>query len=1568
MTGSYKRVFASGKTPGRKPKAKLLQEKTEKAPLEEKIEVKEELPTSPAPLVTPPNHHLSQIQTAPDRIYVEQPIHQQHNVAIAPPQELEQKTVEQPPSQDSEEDEVVNVETIETTSMCQLPSINGSDFVHSEEVIIPMTEIKAEDPPESTIPSPPKLTSYHGKIKIATFSDLKGIDVMNIPMDMDDSCLSEADFNSHPEPIISQVQQPVASVNTIKSFVAASSPELMQETHACFLSLIRDIFCSTPNHRMKLDDLREKIHAWLSNPITALNDWYCLAENWSSLVTSAINFLAGDFSDQPEEYVPYIEYKSQLNIYQWIGASRDSDTHLVQLCNYWMSRKHEMTHKPIQKADMTPRKSIDFDENGSNEIAASPPLPRCPTQWAVQPSSTEEMLEFQRQERERFENPHRSFTYRMHGYESVVGPVKGIYTQIFALTKARGHSMMIGDRPSFVTILTLVRDATARLPNGEGTRADISELLKCSQYINREAPENVLQTIVSGALDRMHTEHDPCVRYDTKKKIWIYLHRNRSEEEFERMHQQYQGIGKHKKPANRKVKAKIIIKENVSIASPTAPSSSLPVLMPSNPIIINSSSNAQKNTQSQSLKTVLKPELISEDKIEVMETQEISTLDDALSPGAVPQVQPQQQQQQRQQTQFISQKMFAATTSSTPSQQQQQQTKKTSPTPIIVATPTGIQTVHVSAANNPTLITIPTSSTCSTSPENKQPVPNPTIVFPATQQIITTNQQSQQQQISVANKKISLSKPIIINQAVATGQQQIRPQQQQQPHQQQQGFIIPININNSEQFKVMGNSILLTDQQKSNVNPTTTTTFMQQQSPKNIVRLAGGKSLLSPQLNKVQTQSVQKVPTITTTAVRPQLQKTIGGISLINNATVGGVRMSSQALTNLQQKQIIQSFLNQQGNKQRLVIGNLGTVIPQQQQQQLLQNKNVIIQQTSQAQKLVNATTPTVVPSTATNTGTGTIISTSTQGGNIIGSPIFQIHSAPTTPGGTTKIQTISASSLTPQQQQNLLQNLKQPQFKSVQGCQLVSTQQQSLIIKQQPIFSTQQQQQQQNTSQQQKNLNTNQQQQISTGTMTAVSVGSASPKAVVVSGVGNIITTAPSNITQNIIKHPTLQLQQNLGKPITVVSQPQNITRLIKSGNVQNQIISRAGLRAQSVNPVMAKVLTNTSGQIISLESLLQKQGATLRVTNAKPSQTTNLIQLAGTAGSQITQYAVVSQGRNLFSMSGQQQPARLISTQASSSTVSTTTTPASPASKPVVSSTPAKLISTNQITAQQLVNAKFLSKGSNVATTSAGGIRMINTQNFNIANIQGKPVIIASKQGGANINQQQLGHQQAAGTGTSVVIGGQTLKLQGNVISTSNVQLINKAISSVASSATTSTVMMGNQILKVQQSTPLKQGAVAATTTPLTTIASTNTGTVVVNSNSVLNHQNMPTKTVVLGSTGQAIRVQTPSQMHGVNVSGSVGGLKNVTSTSIAQGTTMKSSANRVVLAVQGGGQIFLSPNFQGGAINLKSLQGMKVVSLAQQPHLQQQSSQPQQIQQQTQTTPQQQQQQGKSKSLPK
>lgn len=100
-------------------------------------------------------------------------------------------------------------------------------------------------------------------------------------------------------------------------------------------------------------------------------------------------------------------------------------------------------------------------------------------------------------------------------------------------SKARDHFMLKRDRPPHVTILCLVRDAAARLPGSIGTRADVCTLLRDSQYIVEDVSDAQVNQVVSGALDRLHYERDPCVQFDGERKLWVYLHREREEEDFE---------------------------------------------------------------------------------------------------------------------------------------------------------------------------------------------------------------------------------------------------------------------------------------------------------------------------------------------------------------------------------------------------------------------------------------------------------------------------------------------------------------------------------------------------------------------------------------------------------------------------------------------------------------------------------------------------------------------------------------------------------------------------------------------------------------------------------------------------------------------------------------------------------------------------------------------------------------------------------------------------------------------------------------------------------------------------
>ncbi|XP_043593392.1 nuclear factor related to kappa-B-binding protein-like isoform X2 [Bombus pyrosoma] len=427
--------------------------------------------------------------------------------------------------------------------------------------------------------------------------DLDSIDMMQLPIQLDDGIDILDDVKCEDEGVISIPDKEIAVPSNEDAIDINNGAELMQETHACFFSLLRDAFTSKGEYRMSTGEMRDAITQWQGNPISPLNDWYSLASSWPALVPLALGFLAGELTysqeigdrqERESELVPYLENKGN-GVYAWIGAGRDSDSRLSDLCAKFLMHKDSLglpsaisTCSPVavKQQNQVPQasssnvnsnsgsgnvnssgrdsspaiESVSVDGGSINTVAEwEPPRALWPTEWKVRPSTVEEREEFRRQERMRYAAPHKAFTYRMHGYASVVGPVKGIYQHNVAsgLTKARGHSLLVADRPNFVTILALVRDATARLPNGEGTRADICQLLKDSQYIREQTEsddkEGYLHSVVSGALDRLHYETDPCVRYYPRRKEWLYLHRARSESEFEMYHQQLQGVAKNKK-------------------------------------------------------------------------------------------------------------------------------------------------------------------------------------------------------------------------------------------------------------------------------------------------------------------------------------------------------------------------------------------------------------------------------------------------------------------------------------------------------------------------------------------------------------------------------------------------------------------------------------------------------------------------------------------------------------------------------------------------------------------------------------------------------------------------------------------------------------------------------------------------------------------------------------------------------------------------------------------------------------------------------------------------------------
>lgn len=913
------------------------------------------------------------------------------------------------------------------------------------------------------------------------------------------------------------------------------------------------------------------------------------------LLQSAVHFLAGEFVNQPDDFVPYIEYKSNLNIYQWIGAGRDKDQHLKQLCEYWLTRRNEMGIKPQSKIETEiirskPNSVVSIEEtraNASDRAVSPPPPPRCPTNWVVQKASPEEIEEFRAQERKRFEHPDKSFTYRMHGYDSVVGPVKGIYTQIPALTKARGHNMLTTDRPSFVTILTLVRDATARLPNGEGTRTDICELLKSSQYICPSASEQVLQTIVSGALDRMHTENDPCVRYDSKRKTWIYLHRNRTEGEFEIMHQQFQGLSKHKKQSTRKPKVKNStpktsdsnLTENIS-----PDCSELLINSPSTPLL-----NATIPIETTPKKKVTIKSIPAQGIFSISGTNLTPTNAQPTIPATV----------------------------------------KLAQSPVIISSMSSLPVPALSSINPPTLSTNPPPLINKIITTQKKTIIKPELV--PIQQLNETNIETMDIETSLENAPIIISKsPTVQNQAQITGiildkNQKFNTKIVGKPtmgivsaaptsaqikvtttggiqtvHVSPGHAIIKNQQGQTTLVQTSGNqSILTANQIRRSQQTKAIPPLVAAQSPTNhsyVIPISIGKSVanvnktfqpvvaqttksISPKTIRTSTvpilatsNNLQRTSLLQTqnpqivsvsgnkTIIRTTANTVPAGKSLINPSVVAANRQQQATMQIIQAKSMPQQNIIMSSNRANVIGSNSNRIGSS----PIMVQKIIAVSKTGTSTSNAITTSPSIcsVNSIGTTTPPGT---------SLINPQIIQIHQTNQDKTSTTaKVQTISTANLSPLQQQSLLQSINK-QIRA-QGAG-----QQNLIIKPQQVL-------------------TQIQKQIQPGQ----------------------IQTSSSLIDA--------QIQPIFSRAAAV----KTTTNLIQTTSTTSPITSVRTVSANS--PLIGKVFTDQSGQIISLENLMQQKQMNMRIATAKPGQTTNLIQLTGAPGSQIPQYAVVSSKNSGF------------------------------------------------------------------------------------------------------------------------------------------------------------------------------------------------------------------------------------------------------------------------------------------------------------------------------------------------
>ena len=151
----------------------------------------------------------------------------------------------------------------------------------------------------------------------------------------------------------------------------------------------------------------------------------------------------------------------------------------------------------------------------------------------IKPSSPEERQDYHRQERQRYSNPEKAFTFHYRNQERTVGPVvpfrlKKLQRQI------RDVSYLRSDRPAWLSSHSLVRDAGARLPDGRGSRGDICILVKDSQYLAPNLPDKELYRLVGRTLNHIQNlKSESSLKFEASQQLWHDTLGSRSEAEWE---------------------------------------------------------------------------------------------------------------------------------------------------------------------------------------------------------------------------------------------------------------------------------------------------------------------------------------------------------------------------------------------------------------------------------------------------------------------------------------------------------------------------------------------------------------------------------------------------------------------------------------------------------------------------------------------------------------------------------------------------------------------------------------------------------------------------------------------------------------------------------------------------------------------------------------------------------------------------------------------------------------------------------------------------------------------------
>ena len=156
----------------------------------------------------------------------------------------------------------------------------------------------------------------------------------------------------------------------------------------------------------------------------------------------------------------------------------------------------------------------------------------------------EHVAEFRQQEMERYQSqptlPYEFFDRRVN-HPIVVGPA--LRPGPGGDRKLRDHPMLISERPSHANIKNIVIDGIARLEKQAGTREEVIQKCMESQFVVTTGRPEQYASWVGGALDRMHAERwDPALTYDQDRKLWVYLHGDRTTANWKQKSRELQAV------------------------------------------------------------------------------------------------------------------------------------------------------------------------------------------------------------------------------------------------------------------------------------------------------------------------------------------------------------------------------------------------------------------------------------------------------------------------------------------------------------------------------------------------------------------------------------------------------------------------------------------------------------------------------------------------------------------------------------------------------------------------------------------------------------------------------------------------------------------------------------------------------------------------------------------------------------------------------------------------------------------------------------------------------------------